>query len=127
MKDDVQFQNFKERSKAKKSAYNATGINVLSQTWLQGPWPRSWHSPASSMQPTSRSVMLSSGWLCRCVAIMRARYATPNHANELRLDKAVKSQLAQRVFESSVRGTRPNIRSHSQLFDVPQPLKLFPG
>ena len=58
---------------------------------------------------------------------MRARYATPDHANELRLDKENKSQLAQRVFESSVGGRRPNIRSRSQLFDVPQPLKLFPG
>ena len=91
MTDDVQFSE--ERSKAKKSAYNAARINELSQTWLQGPWPRSWHSPASSMQPTSRSVMLSSDWLCRCVAIMRARYATPDHANELRWDKAVSHDL----------------------------------
>lgn len=117
-----------ERSPSQKRAYNAAGINLLSQTWLQGPWPRSWHSPASSTQPTSRSVMLSSGWLCcRCVAIMRARYATPEPANELCLDKAMGLQLAQRVFESSMGGTRPNKRSRSKLFDVPQPLKLFPG
>lgn len=79
------------------------------------------------MQPISRSVMLSSGWLCRCVAIIRARYATPEPANELHLDKTEGHKLAQRVFESSVGGTRPNIRSRSQLFDVSQPLKLFPG
>ena len=100
--------NSKRKVQGKKtkqnSAYNAVGINVLSQIWLQGPWPRSWHNPASSMQPTSRSVMLSSGWLCRCVAIIRARYATPDNANELRLDKAVDHNLpnecSNRVWEA---------------------------
>lgn len=92
-----------ERSNQKR-AYNASGMYVLSQTWLQGPWPRSWHSPASSTQPTSRSVMLSSSWLCRCVAIMRARYATPEPANELGSDKAVghnlPSECSNRVWEA---------------------------
>ena len=27
--------------------YSATGINLPSHTWEKGPWPRSWHRPAS--------------------------------------------------------------------------------
>jgi hypothetical protein len=56
------------------------------------------------MQPISRSVILSSGWLCRCVAIMRDRYATPEPANELRSDKTVGHNLpnecSNRVWEA---------------------------
>jgi len=57
---------------------NALGINMPSQTWDQGPCPRSWHNPAISTQSTSRSVIASSRWLlCKREARSRDRYATP--------------------------------------------------
>ena len=70
----VEFDQKRTRGQTDLIIYNARGIKTPSQTWLHGPWPRSWHKPAISTQSISRSEISSSGWIaCRWEVIKRAK------------------------------------------------------
>jgi hypothetical protein len=105
--------------------YNARGINSPSQTWLNGPWPRSWSRPASVTQRMSRSSIPNVGWWrCKCSTICLARSATP-YVTSLRDSYWELNYLfTNAVFKSVVRGPRKDVIGSTQLLQVPESLEL---
>jgi hypothetical protein len=102
-------------------------MNIPSHTCDHGPCPRSWHSPAICTHSTSRSVMPSAGCrVCRCVAISRARCATPAGAPSAAGGIGWSGEgRTEAVLEAVVGRAGPDVVARAELLDLLEPLEVL--
>lgn len=129
----VIISNVQGKNSKMRQTYSALGMNNVSQTWLHGPWPRSWHNPASWTHETSRSVISSSGCdFCKCSDIRRARCETPKCITILSKKSKQNTEVSKQmiytetVLKTIMRRPRPDIIGSPKLFYVSESLELSP-